>query len=256
MKKPPKKHIHVFVGYDDRESMEYKVCKESILDNASKPVTVYPLKHRTLRDLGLFKRSWVTQPNGITEDLDDKRPFSTQFSHSRFLVPSYARYLGIRVSDVVIFVDGDFVFLSDIYGLIPEIEKDSEKALYVVKHEYDPNNTTKMDGQTQSKYPKKLWSSFMVFNLVHNLCGPSVPDVNEKDGSWLHSFSWLKNDSQIGSLNEGWNFIPNHSEKRIKDAAIKAIHYTEGSPLMRPGCKYSSVFEHYKRQVMEKELQG
>lgn len=247
------KNIHVFIGYDDREQMEFKTCRESILDNASRPVSIYPLKHRVLRDIGLFKREWKINSQGIMEDVDDQRPFTTHFSHSRFCVPLYARYLGLRETDVPIFMDSDFVVLQDIYKILPEIEN-NEEALWVVKHDYSPTNTTKMDGQPQSTYSKKLWSSFMAYNLSSSLCGPSLGEVNEKPGSWLHSFSWLPSDDFIGSLNEGWNFIPNHSEPRILDGDIKAIHYTEGTPEMKPGCKYSAVYNHYKRKILEKEL--
>lgn len=247
--KSDQQHLHIFIGYDDRELLEWKVCAESIRDNASRPVSIYKLDHRTLRDIGLFKRTWEITEQGTTIDQSDKRPFATQFAFSRFLVPSYSRYLGIKATDYSVFMDSDQVVLADIYGLTKEQDL-SEHPVWCVKHDYAPGNVIKMDNQPQSQYAKKLWSSFMVFNLASPICGPSVTEVNEKDGSWLHSFSWLKNDTLIGGLNEGWNFIPNHSEKRVKDGAIRNIHYTEGTPLMKPNCKYSGPFNHYLRQVL------
>ena len=66
--------LNVYVGYDSREDIAYRVCRDSILNHASIPVRVIPLKQQKLRELGLYKR-------GI-----DPRA-STEFSLTRFLVP-------------------------------------------------------------------------------------------------------------------------------------------------------------------------
>jgi len=241
--------LHVFIGYDDRQDLAAKVCRESILDTASKPISIYYLKHRELRNIGLFNREWRITSKGITEDAEDQRPFSTQFAFTRFLVPHYARYLGVRANDPCIFTDSDFVYIRDLYSLFNEIDIE-DKPLWCVHHDYASPNVIKMDNQVQVNYNKKLWSSFMIFNMQNPKCMPSLEEVNTKDGSWLHSFGWLK-DEDIGELHEGWNTIPDHTEKRIKEWDIRAIHYTEGSPLMKPECKYSEVFNHYLRSVLE-----
>lgn len=251
-KKPQNKkpHINVFIGWDEREDLSYRVCVESIRQTASRPVTIYPIKHRHMRDIGLLKRPWEITEKGVTQDVLDGRPFSTNFAFSRFLVPLYSKYLGTRVNDVCIFVDCDFVFIRDIYSLLDECNVE-DKPIWVVKHDYKSPNIVKMDNQSQSSYNMKLWSSFMVFNMKSPICGPSLEDVNTKaGGAWLHQFGWLKDD-QIGSLNEGWNFIPNHSDSHLKQSEIRAIHYTEGTPLMKPGCRYAEVFNSYLRDVLE-----
>lgn len=251
-KKPLKnsQHLNIFIGYDERQDLAYRVCKNSIEQSASRPVTIYPLKHRELREIGLLKREWKIQSDGHTVDLGDGRPFSTNFAFSRFLVPAYSKYLGTRGSDVSIFVDSDFVFLRDLYQLLDEVDI-SEKPVWCVHHDYKPSNAVKMDNQVQVNYNKKLWSSFMVFNMQHPSCGPSIGDVNEKHGSWLHGFEWLKSNDQIGQLHEGWNTIPGHTDKRIKQNDIRAIHFTEGTPLMKPGCQYAEVFNNFLRDVLE-----
>ena len=46
------------------------------------------------------------------------------------------------------------------------------KAVYCVQHDYHPKETIKMDGAAQISYPRKNWSSLMLFN-----CDP--PSVEE-----------------------------------------------------------------------------
>ena len=246
-------HLHVFIGYDDREPLEWQVARKSILSNASRPISVYPLRHRTLRDIGLFKRPWRTDEQGIVHDELDTRPFSTQFAFIRFLVPAYANYLGIDPRDFCVFMDSDFVNMQDMYLLLEEQDL-SRFPVWCVKHDYQPANVIKMDSQIQTSYSKKNWSSFMVFNRTSPLCGPTVEAVNTMPGAWLHGFGWLDTPddvAMIGGLHEGWNFLPDHSEPRVPDSEIRNIHYTEASPLMKPLCKYSAPFNQYLRNVLQ-----
>ena len=246
-------HINVFIGWDERQTLAYQVCRKSLLQHASRPLTIYPLKHRTLRNIGLFTREWSIKKDGNTSDNLDTRPFSTNFAFTRFLVPHYTRYLGAKSGDISIFVDSDFVFMRDVYSILNEVDITS-KPLWVVKHDYKSPHVIKMDNQVQTNYNKKLWSSFMVFNMADPLCGPTIKDVNTKDGSWLHSFGWLKDEEMIGSLHEGWNYIPEHSDPRVPEREMRAIHYTEGTPLMKPGCQYAEVFNSVLRDVLTEAL--
>jgi len=236
--------INVFIGYDERQDLAYRVCKLS-LERAAHPedkLRIMPLGHRVLREVGLFNRQWRTIGDGTRIDDLDQRPFSTDFAFTRFLTPHYARFLGLNASEPCVFVDSDFVFNRAIHEILDEV--DLNKPVSVVKHNYNPANIVKMDNQVQMTYNKKLWSSFMVFNPSLSNCAPSVEDVNTKDGSFLHQFKWLANDGLIGSLYEGWNFIPDHSEPRVPFHELRAIHYTEGVPLVKPRCKYSAMFTH------------
>jgi hypothetical protein len=106
-------------------------------------------------------------------------------------------------------------------------------AVAVVKHEFTPTSKVKMDGKRQEAYPRKLWSSLIVWNIDHpantNL---SLNDVNHRDGRWLHTFSWLK-DNQINSLSERWNWVPDISptlDKEYELRDIGALHFTQGGP--------------------------
>ena len=217
------KTLHVFIGYDDREDEAYKVCRYSIVRRSSEAVSVHPLKHKPLRDMGLFDRPWRISESGQYVDERDGRPFSTQFSHSRFLVPEYAKKLGI--SGWALFVDCDFLFRANLAHLF-ELA-DPEYALMCVQHEHIPDETLKMDGVEQTRYYRKNWSSLMLFNLDHPLNKDlDIDAVNHKPGSWLHSFGWLP-DEAIGDLPAAWNWIEGVSPRILPP---KAVHYSVGGP--------------------------
>lgn len=237
------KEYNVFVGYDDREKDFYNLCEYSLHLNSKAKINVVPLKHQDLRNKGLLTRPWTIEANGQFVDNVDKKPFSTQFSHSRFLVPTLAKRLGMKGH--VMFVDCDFLFLDDVSKAFKEADEQKGLPVYVVKHNYTPKNKVKMDNKMQVTYNKKLWSSLMIFDVDHGDNFALNPmSVNNADGGYLHSFNWLDSDSKIGSINERWNFIPDHSEDRVNREAIGAIHFTEGGPCL-PGyenCKYSEIY--------------
>lgn len=125
------------------------------------------------------------------------------------------------------FVDCDFLFTGDITALIASL--DPAKAVYVVQHEYTPQQTVKMDGKTQTQYPRKNWSSMMLFNGRHPDVKALTPDVvNTAEPAYLHRFNWIKNDDDIGALDREWNFLVGEYEAPAK--VPSAIHYTNGGP--------------------------
>ena len=175
-----------------------------------------------MRAKGLFSRPWTITAEGQFIDNVDNKPFSTYFSHTRFLVPHLARTLG--VGPQVLFMDSDMVCLSDLSTLLNT--SSSSAAVSVVKHDFKEEGI-KMDGQVQQSYHRKLWSAFMLFDVTNPYTRDLTPDVvNTKSGAFLHQFKWCP-DNMIGSLPEGWNWIPSHSPR---DEAIHNIHYTRGSP--------------------------
>jgi hypothetical protein len=252
--------LTIFIGYDEKQKEAYEVCKQSIKDAAKNPIPAYKLWHKELREKGLFRREWQTDgATGNNLDIYDGKFFSTQFAHTRFLTASYAKYLGINLkeSPYALFVDSDFVFIRDPEEIIADAKKENKNdcPLYVVKHNYTGKTSSKMDGQVQTSYPMKLWSSLMLLDLRHPKCGPTAEEVNKQSGAWLHQFEWLKKD-EIGSIPEVWNYIPEHSSKRIKPHLAKAIHYTEGTPDMT-GYETSHLAEIYKgvkRKVLQSRL--
>lgn len=191
-------------------------------------VRVFPLMHKVLRGRGLFEREWKTDKEGQTWDLGDNRPFSSEFAFTRFLVPELCRRNDIQGKAV--FVDCDFLFLADIQEMLDECQGD--KALWCVQHRYKDRAERKLDGAAQQPYGRKLWSSLMVFNMDHEIMKerPSIRDVNERPGKWLHGFEWLPDDL-IGQLPEKWNWIPTQSPTLGEmQWPPKAIHYSEQAP--------------------------
>lgn len=220
----------VCIGYDSREDIAYQVCRHSIYRRSTLPVEIYPLKHKKLRDKGIFWRPWLTSGGGQTIDCIDGRPFSTAFSHTRFLTPHIAKEKGYEWA---LFVDCDFLFLKDVGELFQLC--DSQYSVLCRKFDYHLASDTKMDGMRQTSYSKKLWSSLCLWNTQKHF--PSVSEVNSKDGAWLHQYEWL-GENQIGNISEGWNWISG------TDEVPKAVHYTEGGPWF-PGyekCEYGHLW--------------
>jgi lipopolysaccharide biosynthesis glycosyltransferase len=128
-----------------------------------------------------------------------------------------------------LFMDCDMLARANLAQVFDLCE--SDKAVMCVKHNYKPKNATKMDGQTQTQYARKNWSSFMLFNLDHPANEALTVDlVNTLPGRDLHRFCWLDND-EIGELDSCWNFLVGHSDAKIDP---KVVHYTEGGPWL-PG---------------------
>jgi len=198
-----------FIGYDSKEDIAYRVCKQSLLKKSSIKVNVLALKLHELVVRNFYKRN-----------IDPLA--STEFTYSRFLVPSLMNFKGWAV-----FCDCDFLFLEDVAKLFEELSND--KDIYCVQHDYKPKEKHKMDGQQQTIYPRKNWSSFIVFNCNH----PSnkklnIEVVNREPGSYLHQFKWLKDD-EIGSLDERWNWLEGWTSNHNKLKPY-AVHYTRGGP--------------------------
>jgi len=217
---------------------------------------VHKLDHRTLRNQGLFKREWKIESDGSYRDVADKRPFSTQFAHSRFLVPAYAKKLGLKGQ--ALFIDCDFMFKGDLNDLFDLTEKNG-CMLSCVKHNYIPELDVKMDNCSQKAYTFKLWSAMMMFNLNEPRIYELLPAerVNTWEGGALHRFMWISMshqmvNSEIGDIPECWQFIPDHSEPRVKPEEIRCIHWTMGGPWfehMRK-CKYANDWwKEYKLYI-------
>ena len=209
--------LPVFIGWDAREAVAFDVCRHSLLRHASVPLYVCALRQDGLRHAGLYRRAATMRDRQMVDAIDG-RPFSTDFSFTRFLVPALCQYEGWAL-----FVDCDFLFLADVAELLPLL--DERKAVMVCKQVHAPAESTKMDGQTQSRYRRKNWSSFMLVNCGHaGMKRLTVAAVNEQPGSWLHGFEWLR-EEEIGDLPHQWNWIAGTTEGKPR-----AIHYTSGGP--------------------------
>jgi hypothetical protein len=109
---------------------------------------------------------------------------------------------------------------------------DGEKAVCVVKHNYNPPERIKMDGAVQTQYPRKNWSSFMLINCEHPAVQALTPEVvNRESGLYLHRFQWLQN-KHIGELPVAYNYLEGWHTKDDCPNPI-AVHFTRGGPWFR-----------------------
>ena len=200
--------MKVFVGYDTREDIAYQVCKHSILTRQPN-ADVRPLKQQELRDAG-----WYNRPI-------DKLA-STEFTFTRFLIPELCNFKGWAV-----FMDCDMILTTDIAELFAQA--DDKYAVMCVQHDYKVKEQFKMDGQKQTIYPRKNWSSVMLFNCEHpsnKALTQELVNQREINGAYLHRFSWL-DDSEVGELDHTWNYLVGVYDD-IETPNL--IHYTEGGP--------------------------
>lgn len=228
----------VYIGFDAREADAYDVAQASLLRHCPSAV-VTPLVADRLSACGLLRRP--QDRRGIVYDIPSNAPQSTDFAISRFLVPHLAQ------TGFALFVDADMLFEADVSELFALA--DPTKAVQVVKHDHAPAETVKMDGQPQVAYPRKNWSSVMLFNCDHPANRRlSLQDVNERPGRDLHAFYWL-HDDEIGALPPAWNWLVG---VQPKPETVKIAHYTLGIPSM-PGlesCEHAREWwAHRGRQV-------
>jgi lipopolysaccharide biosynthesis glycosyltransferase len=197
------KPIPIFVGYDPREAVVYHTCANSIIRHASRPVAIIPLA------LNLFTDYTETHTDG-----------SNHFIYSRFLVPHLMDYLGHAI-----FIDGDMIVRADIAELWDL--RDYTVDVQVVKHDYQTRMTEKYLGAKNENYPRKNWSSVILWNCQNPANKRLTPQFIEKaTGAELHRFTWIK-DERIGELPREWNWLPDEFGINVE---AKLLHYTLGTP--------------------------
>tara|TARA_R110000823_G_scaffold267453_1_gene387414 strand:+ start:3159 stop:3821 length:663 start_codon:yes stop_codon:yes gene_type:complete len=200
--------LKVFVGWDSREQYAYEVCVTSLKKYSSQEIDIYPIVRDVLIDTGDYYRP---QPEAG----------SVEFTYTRFLAPHLADHKGWAL-----FIDCDFLFTKDVAELFAMA--DDKYALMCVKHDYTPKNTVKMDGQKQVSYPRKNWSSCILWNCEHPSNKALTKDVvSTESGAYLHRFQFLK-DEEIGEIPLEWNWLEGEYEKPETPPA--AIHFTNGGP--------------------------
>lgn len=126
-----------------------------------------------------------------------------------------------------VFMDCDMILTTDIKELFDQV--DDKYAIMCVQHDYTPREGIKMDGQKQTIYPRKNWSSVVLWNCGHpsnRVVTQDFVNDTELNGAYMHRFSWLK-DEEIGELDHTWNYLVGVYNDIDKP---KLIHYTEGGP--------------------------
>lgn len=205
--------IRLVIGFDQREAVVYHTFCQSVLEKTSQPVAFVPLVGNALAG---FKPA---QSDG-----------SNSFTYSRFLTPYLMNFEGWAI-----YADGDMICQEDIADLWKL--RDETKAVMVVKHDYKTKATTKYFDSNNSDYPRKNWSSLVLWNCGHPKNKILTPEfVSKATGAELHRFTWLA-DEDIGELNTVWNWLVKEYPDNPK---AKILHYTLGSPCFS---KYQDAHE-------------
>ncbi len=186
-----------------------------------------------LVDQGLLSSRPIDHRGLQHYDLVSNALQSTDFAISRFLTPILCQ------SGYALFVDCDVVFLSDPRAMLYATK--AQYAVSVVKHGAI-SGTLKMVNQRQEPYPRKLWSSVMLFNCDHPANRRlSIRDVNERPGRDLHRFYWLA-DNEIGALDMRWNWLV---DVQPRPPGVGIAHMTLGGPWL-DGWQGGSFDEEWK----------
>lgn len=198
--------MKIFVGFDQREAVAYHTFCQSVLEHINRPVSFHPLIKR----------------------LFDYTDGSNAFTLSRYLVPYFCDFNGWAL-----YADSDMIARCDLSELWTFSEENFHNiAVAVVKHDYRTKHprkylNTAMESDNPD-YPRKNWSSLMLWNCNHFANRVLEPHfVAEHGGKFLHRFEWLM-DEQIASLPDHWNHLVGEQE-----GEGKIEHYTLGIPAIR-----------------------
>ena len=220
--------IPVFVGYDPREAIAYHTCVNSIIRHASQPVAIIPIA------LNLFQDYKETHTDG-----------SNHFIYTRFLVPHLMGFKGWAI-----FIDGDMIIRDDIVELwnLRQLDKD----VMVVKHKYQTCMPVKYLGAKNEDYPRKNWSSVILWNCnSFPNCQLTPEFVQTSSGSFLHRFSWL-DDDRIGDLPPEWNWLPDEYGPNLN---AKLLHYTLGTPCFQEFADTPQGNEWHRERILTEYCQ-
>lgn len=219
--------IKMVVGYDPREAVAYHVFCQTVLEKTTRPVLFLPLVQQS------FEGYKETHSDG-----------SNSFTYSRFLTPYLMNYRGWAI-----FADGDMVCNDDINKLWSM--RDPQKAVQVVKHNYKTKSNKKYFGSKNEDYPRKNWSSLVLWNCEHpenRIIDPKF--ISQQSGSYLHRFSWL-GDNLIGEIPVEWNWL---AIEYPPDHSASLIHYTLGTPCFDE-FRDSELAEHW-HDALQRTLKG
>ena len=222
------KPIPVYIGYDPREAVAFHTCANSIIRHASQPVAIVPVA------LNLFSDYKETHTDG-----------SNHFIYTRFLVPHLQEYTGWAI-----FIDGDMIVRDDIVKLweLQNLYMD----VMVVKHDYKTRMPVKYLGAKNENYPRKNWSSVILWNCNSFPNRQLTPKFIQKStGSELHRFSWIE-DKRIGELPPEWNWLP---DEYGPNPAAKLLHYTLGTPCFHEFADTPMADEWHKERTLTEYCQ-
>lgn len=224
--------MKVYIGHDSRHQKATDTAIRSLARTGFSGVAT-TLRADVLASQGLMRRPTDSRGANLY-DLHSNAPASTEFALTRFLVPFLAQ------QGCALFVDSDVVFLADPTELA--YLHDPRYAVRVVKHAHEGAEGSKMVGRAQTSYPRKNWSSVVLWNCDHpGNRRLSLIDVQERRGFDLHQFYWL-HDSEIGDLSPEWNWLVNVQPKPENP---KLAHFTLGGPFIEgwAGAEHDDIWK-------------
>ncbi|MBX3482529.1 hypothetical protein [Phenylobacterium sp.] len=225
----------IYIGYDPREAAAYSVAVSSLSRHLSEFIPSHALVLDDVQARGLYRRP-TERRDGRLWDVISDAPMSTEHACARFLVKHLAK------GGWVLFMDGDVLVRGDLAPLFDQF--DPAMALYCVKHRYDPPAVGKMDGQVQTRYARKNWSSVMAINCDHPANRAlSLDLINTAPGRDLHRLCWLP-DELIGELSPAYNHLVGHNDGALDPLVV---HFTEGLPDM-PGYEDCAFAEEWRAE--------
>jgi hypothetical protein len=209
------KPLSVYIGYDSRHDGVEEVQIKSHIQAMTRNV-----KEEDTRFIPEFKLLDISKIPEYTREYANQ---STEFTYSRFLIPYLENYEGFSM-----FIDNDFIWQKPFWEMFYFLHPDNAVACVQYDYELEKMSKTKMGGEENVMYPKKLWSSLMFFNNAHEDCKKLTPEViNTATGQYLHQFEWTDAIDRIPDkyiLTEGMS----DDEKRYH-----AVHYTRGGPWVK-----------------------
>ena len=211
------KHLNIYIGYDSRHTsvaeLNKKCLESSIIFGAGSGET-YNQMDKWVPEIKFLDISKIPE---YTRDYANQ---STEFTYSRFLIPYLENYEGFSI-----FLDDDILFTESILPMFYFLDLDD--AVACIKYDFDKYAETKFTGEKNVSYPKKLWSSLMIFNNAHEDCKKLTPEiVNTESGKYLHQFEWT---DKISEIPDWYVFTEGHDTEET-NWRPSAYHYTRGGP--------------------------
>lgn len=225
----------IFVGFEPSTALSYWVLRASIKSYWPE-AEVVPIVQTGCR----LRLEYSRPPDPLA---------STEFTYTRFLTPYLAGYEGWAL-----FMDSDMLVRGDLRELLT-VTTEPGVALACVQHDHQPVETRKMRQGThaaaQTQYPRKNWSSLILFNCEHLACRSLTPEVvSTAVPSYLHQFGWV-DDDDVKSLPtkfnwlEGWNNLEDDPDPLV-------VHFTRGIPGIHDGCADLPFADEYLALVGER----
>ena len=219
--------LPVFIGYDERQPVNFTALAQSIISRCSEPVAITPIVLKTLAQYG-FTREGLTP-----------------FTFSRFLVPSLMSFKGWAL-----FLDVDQIVLGDLGDLFAL--RDDRYAVMVSKNEKRFEWASVM--LFNCAHPDNAVMTPQFLMTAHNLHSISWTDkIGDLPREWNHLVGYDKprTDAKIVHYTQGTPAFPETRTEYVKewiDAIDMAASCLSWKELMGPSVHAKPVIDRLLRE--------